>query len=349
MKIFNGSMGRRQFISVGSMVLGAGILAKQSGLLFAAEAPPQGGGGPMGMGAQTVDDGTKYGKYIVLSKKNEATERGIAIVATMGNVLPGCSSMALIGRMPPPGPMLGHETWEKHAVSEYLIHLGNNPDDPMDLGADVELYLGNGTWREKYEFNKTTAVYLPAGLPHCPWHVRNIRRNMTFVNLMVEQTTWGPNDESEDILTEEELAKAKKSGYIFNKYMMSGVGKDMKDPEGGKMLAYTDCTKIASAPLTRVIRYNPKDAPYTIVDAQTHEYGTFFIFLGIDDDDASVLGAEVELQIGPEKEKHTFNKSALVWLPPDLAHGPFKVKKADKPFNFLEVVLGPEMPPAVQG
>jgi len=125
---------------------------------------------------------------------------------------------------------------------------------------------------------------------------------------------------------------------------MSGVPKDMKDPVGGKWIAYTDSTKIASAPLTRIIRYNPKEVPYTILDVQTHEYGTFLIFLGMDDDDASVLGAEVELCMGEEKERHIFNKSALVWVPPNLKHGPLKVTKATKPFNFLEVVLGPELP-----
>jgi len=349
MKLIDCKIGRRKFISAGSIALGAGLLAKSPGLLFAADGPQQGlGGPPQGGGpaaTQATDDGTKYGKYIVLSQKSEPNERGsIPIVATLGNTIPECDSMALIGRMPAQGSMTGHESWESHEVPEYLIHLGSDPDDPMDLGADAEIYLGKGRWREKFTFNRTTAAYLPAGLPHCPWHVANIRRNMTFVNLLPGRTWWGDNDQSKDVISKEELAKARTSGYVFDKYMLSGVPGDMKDPKGGKWIAYTDCTKIASAPLTRIIRYNPKDAPCSIIDTQTREYGTFFIFLGIDDDDASVLGAEVELLIGPEKERHIFNKSALVWIPRGLAHGPFAVKKAGKPFNFLEVVLGPELP-----
>lgn len=349
MKIINDNIGRRQFISLSSMAIGAGILAKPSMLLAAEGAPqgqpPQGGGGPMGMGTQAADDGTRYGKYITLSQKSGPNERGsIPIVATMGDAIPECDSMALIGRMPAQSSPTGHDTWERHEAPEYLIHLGNDPDDPMDLGADAEIYLGKGKWREKYSFNKSTAVYLPVGLPHCPWYVRNLRKNMTFVNLMVGMKWWGDNDQSTEVLSKEELAKAKTSGYMFDKYMLSGVGKDMEDPEGGKWIAYTDCTKIASAPLTRIIRYNPKDAPYTILDAQTHEYATFLIFLGMDEDDASILGAEVELYMGEEKEMHAFNKSALVWVPPGLKHGPLKVTKATKPFNFLEVVLGPELP-----
>ncbi len=342
MKPVDFKIGRREFISVSSMVLGAGMLAK-SNLLFAAEGAPQDGGRPM-ENSPAKDDGTKYGKYIILAQKNEATERGIPVVATLGTEIPGCDSMALVGRMPPPGPMPGHETWEKHAVPELLIHLGNDPDDPMNLGADVELYLGKGKWREKYEFNKTTAVYLPAGMPHCPWHVRNIRKPVTFANILVGRTWWGDNDQSKDVLTPEELARAKTSGRIFEKYLLSGVGKDVPNPRGGGMLAYTDCTRIASAPLTRVIRYRPEEAPYSILAPQTREFASFLIFLGIDNDDASNLGAQVELHMGEEKEKHAFNKSALVFVPPNTPCGPIEVKKADMPFNFIEVVLGPEFP-----
>ncbi len=350
MELIDCKMGRRRFISAGSIALGAGLLARSPGLLFAANVPqqgqdasPQGGGAPEA--ARAKGDGTKYGKYIVLSQKSEPNERGsIPIAATMGNTIPECDSMALIGRMPANGSMTGHESWERHDVPEYLVHLGNDPDDPMDLGADAEIYLGKGRWREKYAFNRTTAVYLPAGLPHCPWHVTNIKRNMTFVNLLPGRTWWGDNDQSKDVLSKEELAKAKTSGYIFSDNMLSGVGKDKRDPRGGKWIAYMDCTKIASAPLTRIIRYNPEDAPYTVIDDQTHEYGTFLIFLGMDNDDASVLGAEVELCLGAEKERHAFNRSALVWVPPNLKHGPIKVTRAAKPFNFLEVVLGPELP-----
>jgi hypothetical protein len=240
--------------------------------------------------------------------------------------------------------MPGYDSWEKHAVPEYLIHLGNNPDDPMDLGADAELYLGKGDLREKYEFNKVTAVYLPAGLPHCPWNIRGIRRSMTFVNIMVGMSSWGANDQSTEVITDAELARAKTKNRIFEKYLLSGVGKNVKDPVGGKMLAYTDSSKIASAPLTRVIRYEPDKAPYSILDTRNWEYPAFLIFLGIDEDDASKLGAQVELCMGKEKEKHTFDKSALVSVPAGVPYGPLKVTKAKTPFNFIEIVLGPEFP-----
>ena len=96
------------------------------------------------MAAET--DGTKYGKYITLSVNNPPTERGIAMFP-MGGDYPGFSGV-IIGRMPPPGPMPSHDAPEKHdGEIEYLIHLGNVADDPLDLGADVDFFLGKGPYK----------------------------------------------------------------------------------------------------------------------------------------------------------------------------------------------------------
>jgi hypothetical protein len=354
-KIF-GNQDRRQFLSLSSMALGATVLAKPFNLLHAAE--------DTALAKEEADSGAgKYGSNIILSQKAEAGKRGIPMFNTMDLSIPEFSSV-LIGRMPPPGPMIGHEIHEKHdGEKEYLIHLGNDADDPMDLGADVELYLGRSKWREKHTFNKATSVYLPCGLWHCPWHVRNIRRAVSFVNIRVkydlpaEPSTYkitklkmgGPPTQSSESLSAEELSRAKTSGGIFGQYLLPDSVKGKEDPKGGKWLAYLDCTMIAEAPLTRVLRYRPLNEQYSIIDEQRHEYGTLFVMLGTNLNDHTDLGAEVELSIGPEKEKHTIDKSAIVYVPPRTEHGPFVVKNARAPFNFVELVGGPEMPGAFYG
>jgi hypothetical protein len=361
---FHHELGRRTFISTSSIALGTGMLAGPSTLLFAANAPSPAPG-------SAKSDATKYGKYIVLAQNSEPTERGIQMFPVSG-ALPGFSTI-IIGRMPPPGPMPGHEAPEKHdGEIEFLIHLGNNPDDPLDLGADVDFFLGKGKWLEHYTLNKSTAVYLPDGQWHCPWKVQKIRTAMSWVNVRVGKSSQsampsgvqggppggapagaapgaqGSMPEAE-ALSQAERAKAKTSGYIFDKYLLSGAPKDMKDPKGGKWIAYADCTRIAGGALTRIIRYNPKEAPYSIIDSQTHEYASLLIFLGTDLKDCTDLGAEVELSMGPEKEKHTLDKTAYLYVPAKMAHGPIKVTRASKPFNFLEIVAGPELPGAVYG
>jgi hypothetical protein len=269
--------------------------------------------------------------------------------------------------------MPSHDAPEKHdGEIEYLIHIGNDPDDPLALGADVDFFMGKGKWLEKYEIKNTTAVYLPDGMWHCPWKVKTIRTAMNWVNVRIGDASTsnamppgadggapggtpggapsgGMPEGDAGGLSEAQKAAAKTGNYTFDQFLLSGVPKDMKDPVGGKWIAYTDCTKIAGGALTRIIRYQPGKAPYNIIDRQTHEYGSLFFFLGTDLEDCTNLGAEVELLIGPEKERHVLTQSAFVYIPKDTAHGPFRVTKASGQFNFLEIVAGPELPGAMYG
>jgi len=49
---------------------------------------------------------------------------------------------------------------------EVLGMLGTDPDDPRDLGAEIDLYMGKEMG--KHAITKSTLVYLPANFLHCP-------------------------------------------------------------------------------------------------------------------------------------------------------------------------------------
>jgi hypothetical protein len=51
-----------------------------------------------------------------------------------------------------------------HDYDEVIAFFGTNPNDPYDLGAEVELWLGD----EKHIIKKSSLVFIPAGLKHCP-------------------------------------------------------------------------------------------------------------------------------------------------------------------------------------
>jgi hypothetical protein len=59
-----------------------------------------------------------------------------------------------------------------HTGGEMIAFIGTNPDDPHDLGGEIEMWLGD----EKYLLNKSTLVYAPPGLVHCPLIVRRVDR-----------------------------------------------------------------------------------------------------------------------------------------------------------------------------
>ena len=83
---------------------------------------------------------------------------------------------------------------------EFFMFLGTNPEDPMDLGADAEFYLGEGEDMEKVLINTSTCVYVPPGLGHFPLRWKNVKRPVMFV---VFVPSMGGEDEKTEFISME--------------------------------------------------------------------------------------------------------------------------------------------------
>jgi hypothetical protein len=74
----------------------------------------------------------------------------------------------------------------RSTCGEYFMFLGTNPDDPLDLGAEAEFYLGEGPTLEKVTINHSTNVYVPPGVGHFPLIWKNVRRPVVFVVVVAD-------------------------------------------------------------------------------------------------------------------------------------------------------------------
>lgn len=77
-------------------------------------------------------------------------------------------------------PMSGHPP-HIHKDAELLFHIGTNPDDPMDLGAEVELYMGKEM--ERHVITKSSVVYIPPNFIHAPWRPVKTERPWIFIEV----------------------------------------------------------------------------------------------------------------------------------------------------------------------
>jgi len=128
---------------------------------------------------------TKYGKYIISKLKQPDEEapwnppitavskgKGGRVLFLDNKIVPGAFYMECVWIMPRPalsdkeikaakkrGP--GSHS---HDYDEVIAFFGTDHNDPYDLGAEVELWLGD----EKHVIKKTSLVFIPAGLKHCP-------------------------------------------------------------------------------------------------------------------------------------------------------------------------------------
>jgi hypothetical protein len=64
-----------------------------------------------------------------------------------------------------------------HDFDEIVGFLGGDPQNPHDLGGEVEFWLED----EKYLLTKSCLIYAPAGLRHCPLRVTRVERPFMFL------------------------------------------------------------------------------------------------------------------------------------------------------------------------
>jgi hypothetical protein len=70
-----------------------------------------------------------------------------------------------------------------------------------------------------------------------------------------------------------------------------------------------------------------------------HTYDEAVFFIGSDPRNFSDLGAEVEMSIGAEEEKHTFNQATVVVLPRGVPHCPIVTKSITRPYLCMAVSM----------
>ena len=68
-----------------------------------------------------------------------------------------------------------------HDFDEVIGFLGNDPDNPQDLGGEVEFWMED----EKYLLTKSCLIYCPKGLRHCPLRVTRVDRPFMFLAMSV--------------------------------------------------------------------------------------------------------------------------------------------------------------------
>ena len=79
-----------------------------------------------------------------------------------------------------PRMTIGHPS-HIHSEAELLIHLGTDPNNPDDLGAEVELYMGPEL--ERHVITETTIVFIPPNFMHAPWNPLKTARPWIFIEI----------------------------------------------------------------------------------------------------------------------------------------------------------------------
>jgi len=76
----------------------------------------------------------------------------------------------------------------RHRVAEILYFIGGNPMNFEEFGAEVELTIGEGDEAEVHVIKKTTWVYVPGNVLHCPLNFKRVDKPIMFGHIMFAES-----------------------------------------------------------------------------------------------------------------------------------------------------------------
>ncbi len=228
-----------------------------------------------------------------------------------------------------------------HDFDQVLLFAGSDMDDIGDLGAEVELCLGDEL--ETHMITTTTAIAIPKGMPHFPSTINILNRRFFYYEISIT-----PKYKEKPVLTNKKPGPIAGWRSATKKYVMPlafirkgawHYGPTNRD-DGGGHIAFIRTKEAAGFDFVMLYE-SMKRAPYRIGPEpdkpHTHPTTQIMCLLGTDTDDLSNLGAEFEICMGKEQEKHKFNKSTAVLTPPFIPHWPGGIIKLEKPVIFADI------------
>lgn len=124
----------------------------------------------------------------------------------------------------------------------------------------------------------------------------------------------------------------------YGKYIIRNAAKKIKDFKGNTKSAILSHEGELKADCS--VGYHGISEPLSMpTPPHSHDCHQLLCFIGGNPQNLADFGAEVELCLGEEQEKHLINTTSIVTIPKGLKHCPLNFKKVDKPIIFMEITL----------
>lgn len=230
----------------------------------------------------------------------------------------------------PPGTKVGPQP-HIHPFDELFTFFGTNPDDPTDLGGELEFYLED----QPIVFNKSGIFYIPAGMRHCPLNVKRQDRPMFHFSM-------GFTSSYDHTVLDDKPGEY--AGQDLSKYVVFDDKKNLQLPAHRNVIPAGFTSRVThldsdvlpgsgffaeTAWIWPEERSGLKGQDVKFVDKHTHDFEEVIGFFGSDLDDIHKLHGEVELWV--DGRKYIIDKSFSATIPAGVEHGPLIVRNVKKP------------------
>ncbi len=129
-------------------------------------------------------------------------------------------------------------------------------------------------------------------------------------------------------------------GSKYNKYILKGTSEEKPNPETTQAKPVVlDGLKDWGGVEHRISWKYISQPSILVNEPHSHDFDEFLVFLGCNPASPRDFGAEIEILLGAEGEKHIINTTSVVCLPKGLIHGPISLNKMIKPVLFSVIYL----------
>jgi hypothetical protein len=254
-----------------------------------------------------------------------------------------------------------------HPYPEVQFFVGLDTAGVNYLGADIECRLGEKM--EPYSFSEPTVVVVPAGVPHGPVTTKRMYSPKGFGYYVAALT---PSHQKTPVKNKEIAAGGVSDYSRLVKPLKEGIVVERKKPKPSRLVAERKDARSETGNMPEMT-LGPGNADHLAwmygkdleglevnmdwgffsspglwhsgVGAHTHPVDEILVFIGTDPSRGDRLGAEIEIDLGKEHERHLIREPSVVVCPAGLPHGPFVTRWVDRAFAFFSINLSgkPEM------
>ena len=255
-----------------------------------------------------------------------------------------------------------------HPYDECLVFEGIDTSNILSLGAEVSIELGEE--RELHTFKDPSVVLIPKGTPHGPVTVKNITRPIVHYSIGLAskyKATAIPEN------SKAPKKKGTKYSHLIKKMVCKSFVDEIKSKLSGSGMGYEKIIsdgvmKPSQAPPEREMGPGNADQLVWLFgedlekfevnfswgfysragkwhrggEAHTHPEAEILCFVGLNPKDINDFGAELEIGLGKDYERHIFNKPTVVICPKGFPHLPLITRWVDKTYAFFVICLSGE-------
>jgi hypothetical protein len=235
--------------------------------------------------------------------------------------------------MPEPNPYLDERVGE---FDEILLNIGGDCHNPEELGADIDYSLGG----QILSINSTSAVFIPKGVRHGPLTYKEFRHPHVHISILLGtgereyKPVETPKPEMEPIDINYERYLVRKPVYEVI------AGTPVKNRQEPASMTFMNRNLVPECDIYVEggwVWGMPDPNPH-IFDHVHRDFEELVLHYGTNYEHPEELGAEIEFWI--EDQPLKVDKTAVIFVPKGMSHGPLIWKKYSAPHLEMAIVPG---------